>query len=166
VEPDILVTGKGLSGGLYPMSAIVMTRRVGAWLSDQAWAYVSTFGGAEPGCRVALRVLEICSCPQVLAGARRLADRVARGLADIRTRHGFLTGVRQKGLVIGLETASGLGGMQLSRALYPRGVWAMFAGFEPSVLQFKPGLLLDDATCDVLLERLDAAVGDVERELA
>jgi len=165
VEPDILVTGKGLSGGLYPISAIVMTRKVGAWLSDQGWAYVSTFGGAELGCRVALRVLEICSRPDVLAGARRLADRVASGLEDIRSRHNFLVGVRQKGLVIGLETAGDLGGMQLSRALYPRGVWAMFSGFAPSVLQFKVGLLLDDDSCDRLLERLDDALGDVEKEL-
>ena len=102
----------------------------------------------------------------MLAGARRLAGRIAGGLDDIRSRRSFLTGVRQKGLVIGLETASDLGGMQLSRALYPRGVWAMFSGFAPSVLQFKVGLLVDDATCDLLLERLDAALGDIEEENA
>lgn len=166
VQPDILVTGKGLSGGLYPIAAIVMTTKVGAWLSDQGWAYVSTFGGSELGCRVASRVLDICSSPDVLEHGRRLALRVADGLENIRQRHRFLAGVRQKGLVIGLETAAELGGMQLSRALYARGVWAMFAGFAPSVLQFKVGLLLDDAMCDQLLERLDAALGDVENELS
>lgn len=72
--------------------------------------------------------------------------------------------MRQKGLLIGLETAGELGGMQLSRALYPRGVWAIFSGFALSVLQFKVGLRIDDATCDLLLERLDAALGDVENE--
>lgn len=161
VEPDILVTGKGLSGGLYPISAIVMTRAVGSWLADQGWAYVSTFGGAEPGCRVAAAVLGICSRPDVLAGARRLAARVGDGLADIRQRRPFLAGVRQKGLVIGLETAGELGAMQLSRALYENGVWAMFSGYAPSVLQFKVGLLLDDATCDLLLERLDSALAGI-----
>lgn len=166
IEPDILVTGKGLSGGLYPISAIVMTKKVGEWLGDQGWAYVSTFGGAEPACVVASRVLDLCSKPEVLSGARRLAARLTAGLEEIRTRHSFLLGIRQKGLVIGLETAGSLGGMQLSRALYPRGVWAMFSGFAPSVLQFKAGLLLDDDTCDRLLERVDAALGDVEKELA
>jgi len=165
IEPDILVTGKGLSGGLYPMAAIVMTPKIGAWLSDQGWGYVSTFGGAELGCRVASRVLDICSRADVLAGVRRTAARVAAGLAELRARHSFLVGVRQKGVVIGLETAADLGGMQLSRALYRRGVWAMFSGFAPSVLQFKVGLLVDDAYCDLLLERLDAALGDVEKEI-
>jgi len=165
VEPDILVTGKGLSGGLYPISAVVMTEKVGAWLHDQGWAYVSTFGGAELGCVVASKVLEICSRPEVLAGVGRIAARVGAGLADLQSRHPFLIGVRQKGVVIGLETAGSLGGMQLSRALYQRGVWAMFSGFAPSVLQFKVGLLVDDAFCDSLLERLDSALADVEKEV-
>jgi acetylornithine/succinyldiaminopimelate/putrescine aminotransferase len=165
VQPDVLVTGKGLSGGLYPISAVVMTRAAGTWLAEQGWGYVSTFGGAELGCRVASRVLDICSRPEVLAGTRRTAGRIAAGLAEIRARHRFLIGVRQKGVIIGLETAGSLGGMQLSRALYQRGVWAMFSGFAPSVLQFKVGLLVDDAYCDELLARLDLALSDVEREV-
>ena len=145
------------------MSAVVMTRRVGHWLTEQGWGYVSTFGGAELGCRVASRVLDMCSQPQLLAGVRRLSQRLTAGLEQLRQRHPFFKAVRQLGLVIGLETASSAGGMQLSRALYRRGVWAMFAGFAPSVLQFKVGLLADDAYCDLLLERLDAALSDIER---
>jgi acetylornithine/succinyldiaminopimelate/putrescine aminotransferase len=162
VEPDVLVTGKGLSGGLYPISAVVMTKAVGAFLEEQGWGYVSTFGGAEPGCRVAKRVLEICSRADVLAGARRTAERLAKGLAALRARHPFLAGVRQKGLVMGLETSQDGGAIKLSRALYGRGVWAMFSGFAPSVLQWKVGLLADEAYCDELLARLDAALMDVE----
>lgn len=164
VEPDLLVTGKGLSGGLYPISAVVMTKPVGAFLREQGWGYVSTFGGAEPGCRVAKRVLEICARPEVLAGARRTAETLAKGLAELRARHPYLTGVRQKGLVMGLETGVDGGAIRLSRALYARGVWAMFSGFAPSVLQWKVGLLADDAYCDELMGRLDAALGDVERQ--
>jgi acetylornithine/succinyldiaminopimelate/putrescine aminotransferase len=163
VAPDLLVTGKGLSGGLYPISAVVMTKPVGAFLREQGWGYVSTFGGAEPACVVAKRVLEICSRSEVLAGARRLAERLTKGLSELRGRHPFLAGVRQKGLVMGLETAGEGGAIRLSRALYARGVWAMFSGYAPSVLQWKVGLLADDAYCDTLLERLDAALGDVER---
>ena len=166
VEPDMLVTGKGLSGGLYPISAVVMTRAVGRWLAESGWSYVSTFGGAELGCRVASRVLAICSRPESLAHARRIAARLGAGLADLRSRHSRLRGVRQKGLVMGLEVEGAWGGVELSRALYERGVWAMFSGFDLSVLQWKPGLLIDDAYCDELLGRLDLALGDLERSAA
>jgi putrescine aminotransferase len=163
IEPDILVTGKGLSGGLYPISAVVLSKRAGAWLAEQGWGYVSTFGGAEIGCRVASRVLDVCRRPESLENARRVAGLLAAGLAELRRRHPFLRGVRQKGLVMGLECEGELGAVRLSRALYARGVWAIFAGFDLSVLQWKPGLLLDDAICGDILERLDAALGDVEK---
>jgi acetylornithine/succinyldiaminopimelate/putrescine aminotransferase len=166
VEPDILVTGKGLSGGLYPISAVVMTRKVGGWLEEEGWAYVSTFGGSEVACPVASKVLEICGRPESLANARKIAARLESGLAGLRERHPFFEGVRQKGLVMGLELAGRLGAVQLSRALYRHGVWAMFAGYDLSVLQFKPGLLVDEPYCELLLERLDAALTDVERESA
>ncbi len=50
VVPDVVVCGKGLSGGLYPIAATVLSERAGAWLEDDGWAHVSTFGGAEVGC--------------------------------------------------------------------------------------------------------------------
>ena len=53
VKPDMLVCGKGLSAGLYPISALVMSEEVGGWLTDNGWGYVTTFGGAEPGSLVA-----------------------------------------------------------------------------------------------------------------
>ena len=136
---------------------------MGAWLAEKGWGYVSTFGGAELGCRVGLRVLELCAREEVLAHVRGISELLGKGLDALRERHPSLRGVRRCGLVMGLETDHELGGVRLSRALYERGVWAMFAGFDLSVLQFKPGLLVDEAYCEDLLDRLDTALGDVER---
>jgi acetylornithine/succinyldiaminopimelate/putrescine aminotransferase len=159
VEPDILVTGKGLSGGLYPIAAAVLSERVAGWLDEDGWGHVSTFGGAELGCRVARRVLEITTRPETRARMDALTRRFAAGLEELRAQHpDWLLEIRQCGLVIGLRFAHAQGGMLMTRALHGAGVWAMFAGFEPSVLQWKPGLLLDDATADEALARLADAV--------
>jgi hypothetical protein len=48
--------------------------------------------------------------------------------------------------------------MLMTKALHDIGVWAMFAGFDPSALQLKPGLLMDDPTADEVLVRLDQAI--------
>jgi acetylornithine/succinyldiaminopimelate/putrescine aminotransferase len=162
VKPDMMVIGKGLSGGLYPIAALVMTKEVGGFLNEQGWAYASTFGGAEIGCCVAAKVLDICARPESLANARHIATYLDAGLAKIRERRPFLKGVRQKGLVMGLELADPAGALKLCPALYRRGVWAIFAGFDFSVIQFKPGLLVDEPYCDTLLERVDGALADVE----
>jgi putrescine aminotransferase len=158
VRPDILITGKGLSGGLYPVSAAVLSANVGQWLKEDGWGYVSTFGGTEPGCAVGCRALQLCAQPATLAHARHIADYLRTGLEDIHGRRPFLKGIRQQGLVIGLEFDAPDGGMRMSGALYQNGIWAMFAGYDPSVLQFKPGLLVDEAYCDEALERLERAV--------
>jgi acetylornithine/succinyldiaminopimelate/putrescine aminotransferase len=158
VKPDILITGKGLSGGLYPVSAAVLSKQVGAWLAEDGWGYVSTFGGAEPGCAVGCRALAICADPATLANANNMAAYLRGGLEDIQGRHPFLIEIRQQGLVMGLKFDHPQGGMQMTAALFQNGIWAMFAAFDPSVLQFKPGLLVDTGYCDEALQRLEDAL--------
>ena len=47
VVPDILVTGKGISGGMYPISAVLVSEAAAGWLSEDGFAHMSSFGGAE-----------------------------------------------------------------------------------------------------------------------
>jgi len=163
VQPDILVTGKGLSGGLYPVAAAVLRKDVGRWLTDNAWGHVSTFGGAEPGCVVGSRVLDLCRDPGTLAHVAEISDYLQAGLADIRARHGFLKEIRRKGLVMGLVFDAPTGGLEMMAALYKHGLWAIVAGFDRSALQFKPGLLIDRAYCDEALSRFESALQAAKR---
>ena len=159
VEPDILVTGKGLSGGLYPMSATAVSRRVAGWLEEDGWGHVSTFGGAEVGCPVAERVLEITQRPATLANVAAASARLGEGLERLRrTFPDWLLEVRRQGVVIGLRFADARGGMMMSKACFDAGLWAMFAGFDTAVLQFKAGLLVDAAYCDDALARLEDGI--------
>jgi acetylornithine/succinyldiaminopimelate/putrescine aminotransferase len=158
VQADILVTGKGLSGGLYPIAATVLRRDVGAWLKDNAWGHVSTFGGAEPGCVVAARVLDLCSDPATLAHVARMSDYLGAGFEDIRSRLGFIKEIRRKGVVMGLVFDSPAGGLEMMSALYQCGIWAIVAGFDRAALQFKPGLLIDRAYADETLSRFESAL--------
>lgn len=159
VTPDILVTSKGLGGGLYPIGAILMRDRPGAWLEQDGFAHMSTFSGAELGCVVALKVLEITQRPETIALVRSNSQKLADGLEAIRARYrDWLTGIRQQGVIIGLEFNAPDGAKAVMRALYERGIWAIFATLDPSVLQFKPGLLASPSQIDDILSRLEDAV--------
>jgi acetylornithine/succinyldiaminopimelate/putrescine aminotransferase len=159
VVPDVLVTGKGLSGGLYPIAATLLSERAGAWLEEDGWANVSTFGGAEVGCRVARAVLDITTRSSTGQRVGALTRTFSDGLGAIATRHpDWLVEVRQAGLVIGLRFAHPMGGLVMTTALHEAGVWAMFADFDRSVLQFKPGLLMTEAEATEVLTRVGAAV--------
>ena len=157
VEPDILITGKGLSGGLYPVSAAVLSEPAGRWLTENGWGHVSTFGGSDLGCVVALRALQICSAPENLANANRQGEYLLAGLQALAQRFPFLEDIRHKGLVIGLKFVDGSTGLGMMRALYENGIWAIAAGFDESVIQFKPGLLVDREYCDEVLRRFEEA---------
>ena len=165
IEPDILVTGKGISGGLYPISAVLVSERAAGWLREDGFGHISSFGGAELGCIAALKTLEICGRPETRSMVHYIAAEVGDGLARIRASYpDWLVGIRQNGVVIGLEFAHPEGAKLVMKHLYEAGVWAIFSTLDPSVLQYKPGILLRPELCAELLDRTEVAVGRAWRE--
>jgi acetylornithine/succinyldiaminopimelate/putrescine aminotransferase len=159
IEPDIIVTGKGLSGGMYPITAAMLGDRAAQWLDEDGFAHISTFGGAELGCVAAIKTLEITSRPEVRSTVHYIADLFAAGLRRIQSDYpDWFIGIRQNGVVIGLEFDHPEGAKFVMRELYENGVWAIFSTLDPRVLQFKPGILLSRDLCEDVLDRLDVAV--------
>jgi acetylornithine/succinyldiaminopimelate/putrescine aminotransferase len=148
---------------MYPVSAALLCDRAAAWLTEDGWGYVSTFGGSDLGCAVALAALRLSTTAETLARVADTSERFAAGFARIIADHPFLVEVRRLGVIMALRFDDPLGAITMAKALYDAGVWAMFAGFDASVLQWKPGLLVDDAWIDEALERFDAAITAVER---
>jgi len=154
VVPDILVTGKGLSGGIYPIAATLLNERAGAWIENDGWSHVSTFGGAELGCRVASKVLDMTAAAMPDLPVQRWTE----GFAALQAKYPqWLVEVRQTGLIMGVRFAHEVGGMLMTKLLFDQGVWAMFAGFERSVLQVKPGLLMPESDIAEVLDAFDRA---------
>ena len=166
VEPDILVTGKGISGGLYPIACVVATERAAAWLKEDGFGHMSTMGGAELGCIVAMKVLEIVQRPEVRSNVRYVSNYLRQGLDEIRALYpDFFTGIRQHGVVMGLEFNHPEGAKPVMKHLYHNGVWAIFSTLDPRVLQFKPGALLNQAMSEDLLRRMEIAIGLAREEV-
>jgi acetylornithine/succinyldiaminopimelate/putrescine aminotransferase len=161
-EPDVLVTGKGLSGGMYPVSATLLSDRAGAWLAEDGWGYVTTFGGSDLGCEVARTALALSTAPSTLERVARTSERFAAGFERIAANHPFLVEVRRCGVIMALRFDDRMGAITMAKALYDQGVWAMFAGFDASTMQWKPGLLVDDAWVDEALDRFERAITGVE----
>lgn len=159
VTPDIIVTSKGLSGGLYPIGAVITNAAGGGWLDEDGWGHISTFGGSELGCVAALKTLEITLRPETIVNVDRVAAAMRAGLDAIRARHPFFTGIRQRGVIFGLEfNGHPEGAKHVMRELYAQGVWAIFSQLDPRVLQFKPGILLTPEECDDILARTAAGI--------
>lgn len=167
VEPDVMVLGKGLSGGVYPITATCFRGAYEVVFHDDPFIHVSTFGGAEVGCPVALKVLEISSAPAFLSHIRELAQFFAQGFIDLKGKHPkVLVGLRQLGLMMGIELVDETLGSLLSKTAYEAGLLAVYANNDPSVVQFLPPLTIDRTLAEEILQRVDAALGGVERYLS
>ena len=166
IRPDILVTGKGISGGLYPIAAVLVSDAAAGWLSEDGFGHMSTFGGAELGCLAALKALEICSRPQTRSMVHYIGDLIGGRLAEIAAAYpDWFTGIRQNGVIFGLEFDHPQGAKYVMRHLYDVGVWAIFSTLDPRVLQYKAGILLTPELTEELLDRTEIAIGRAWREV-
>jgi putrescine aminotransferase len=158
-QPDILVTGKGLSGGIYPIAATCYRADLNPFMHANPFIHISTFGGAEVGCAVALVVLELTAEPAFLNRVSELAATFASGFQQLQARYPeALIGVRQLGLMIGLVFPDETCGPLMTKLLYDQGVLAIYANNDQRVLQFLPPLVMSDLEAEEVLGALDRAL--------
>ena len=161
VVPDILVIGKGLSGGIYPITATCFQEPLEAVFHKDPFIHVSTFGGAEVGCPVAMRVLDISSSPAFLDHVNELGGIFAQGFRDMRDRHGnILVGLRQVGLMMGVEMVSEHCGPLFTRAAYDHGLLSVYAYNNPSVAQLLPPLIIGAEEVEMIVSAFDAVMAE------
>jgi acetylornithine/succinyldiaminopimelate/putrescine aminotransferase len=166
VEPDIMVIGKGLSGGVYPMAATCFRGEYEVVFHKDPFIHISTFGGAEVGCPVASRVLDISSHPDFLGHVAEMGQRFAAGFEHLKERHpGVLVGLRRLGMVMGIEMANERCGPLFSKCAYDSGLLSVYAYNDPRIAQLLPPLIIEGEMVGEILERVDAALGGVGRML-
>jgi len=153
VRPDVLIVGKALGGGYYPVSAALADDELMRLF--QPGDHGSTFGGNPLACAVAQASLDVIVSEDLAARARRAGAEIVRGLRALGSP--AIADVRGRGLLIGI--ALRISAKRLSHALLEAGVAAKDT--HRDVLRLAPPLVIDDAAVAFLLERfaqaLDAA---------
>lgn len=161
--PDIMVIGKGLSGGIYPMAATCFREECEAVFQPDPFIHISTFGGAEVGCPVAMKVLDISSAPSFLEHVDEIAALFAQGFEDLKRKHGdILVRLRQLGMMMGIEMVSEACGPLFSKAAYEHGLLSVYANNDTRVAQLLPPLTIDRALAEEILQRVDGALQAVK----
>jgi acetylornithine/succinyldiaminopimelate/putrescine aminotransferase len=155
VIPDILVTAKGLSGGIYPIAATVYRDPLDRFLHDNPFIHISTFGGSEVGCYVALEVLNILQEPGFMEHVRQMAGRFRDGLSQLRAKHPALVEVRQRGLMMGLRLTEPAYGPLMTLVGFHFGLLTIYANHDQSVNQLLPPLTIQEHEVAQVIESLD-----------
>ena len=166
IEPDILVTGKGLSGGIYPITATCFRSELETVFHDDPFIHISTFGGSEVGCMVALKVLEISSDPAFLAHVQAVAGQFSNEYAKLQDKYpALLVRLRQLGMMMGIEMVNEMCGPLFTKAAFEAGLLSVYANNDTRVAQLLPPLIVQQEDVPEIMMRVDMALGGVSKVL-
>ena len=154
VHPDMLIVGKALAGGLYPVSAALADDEVmGVFAPGD---HGSTFGGNPLGAAIAMAAINVLVDEGLAARANELGNWFMEQLRSIKSSH--VAEVRGKGLMIGVVIRDESGPARpYCEALQERGILAKET--HEQVIRFAPPLVIDKET-------LQWVVGEVREVLA
>lgn len=143
IRPDIMVIGKALSGGVYPVSAALSSKAIMGLFKPGE--HGSTFGGNPLACAVARAALKVIVEEKLVENSAVLGEYFLEQLAEIPSPH--VEEVRGKGLFIGVELNSEAGGARrFCEALKDRGI--LCKETHDSVIRFAPPLVIDRGAID------------------
>ncbi|KOF18953.1 ornithine--oxo-acid aminotransferase [Ensifer adhaerens] len=106
IEADMTLIGKALSGGFYPVSAVLSNSEVLGVLKPGQ--HGSTFGGNPLACAIARAALKALTEEGMIENSARMGDRFQKGLTDIRSN--IIKEVRGRGLMLAVELVPEAGG--------------------------------------------------------
>ena len=148
VEADLTLIGKALSGGFYPVSAVLSTAEAMDVL--RPGEHGSTFGGNPLACAVARAALRVLVEEGMVENAERIGARMRAGLRASGSP--WVKEVRGRGLLIGVELHAEAGGARpFCEALRRRGV--LCKETHEHTIRVAPPLVLTEAQCDWALEQ-------------
>ena len=149
VKPDMIIIGKALSGGFYPVSAVIADQPIMELL--QPGEHGSTFGGSPLAAAIARAALKVIVDENLVENSATLGEYFCERLAEIPSKH--VKEIRGKGLLIGVELNREAGGARrFCEALKDEGILAKET--RENVIRFAPPLIIDKATIDWALERI------------
>ncbi len=143
VRPDIVIIGKALAGGFYPVSAVLADKPIlGLFTPGE---HGSTFGGNPLAAAVARAALKVMRDEKLADRALELGTYFVEQLSEIPSPH--VKEVRGKGLLIGVELKPEAGGARrFCEAMKARGILAKET--HDNVIRFAPPLVIDRETIE------------------
>lgn len=149
VRPDMMTVGKALSGGFYPVSAVLADRKILEVFKPGE--HGSTFGGNPLACAVGREALRVLVEEHMVENAAAMGDYFQEQLAEINSPH--VKEVRGRGLLIGVELKPEAGGARrFCEALQENHILAKET--HVNTLRFAPPLIITKAEIDWALERI------------
>jgi acetylornithine/succinyldiaminopimelate/putrescine aminotransferase len=170
IEPDVVVTSKGLTGGIVPVAAVLMTERVHRSVyssMERAMAHQVTFEAHLLGMSVATAVLDVVETGGLVDRAAAVGVRLRAVLDDMRSAGRGIIGVRGRGLLVAFQVAptgdpsAAEDAALCMELLMERGVLVYPPAHAPGWLKLTPPLTMSDASVEAFRSALEDALKEL-----
>lgn len=141
IKPDILVLGKALSGGVYPVSCVLSSSEV--ILTVKPGEHGSTFGGNPLACAVAMAALQVVKEEELAANAEKMGTLLRKKLVEIESSR--INAIRGRGLLnaIDIRTKNGVSAWDVCLKMKELGLLAKPT--HDTIIRLAPPLVINEA---------------------
>ncbi len=155
VKPDVLILGKALSGGAYPVSAVLANDDI--MLTIKPGEHGSTYGGNPMACKIAVTALEVVKDEKLAENAYNMGEILREGIRNIKSD--MITLVRGKGLLnaIVIQERNGKSAWDVCMTLRDNGLLAKPT--HGNIIRFAPPLVINE-------EQIMECVSIIEKSIA
>ncbi|KAF3031483.1 ornithine aminotransferase [Didymella keratinophila] len=159
IKPDLVLLGKAISGGMYPVSAVLGSKEV--MLTIEPGTHGSTYGGNPLGSAVAIRALELIQEENMVERAQTMGEKFRQGLKDINSP--MITTIRGKGLlnaiVIDESKTNGHSAWDLCMLFKAKGLLAKPT--HQNIIRLAPPLVITDEQVESALQIIKEAIEEL-----
>jgi len=159
IKPDLVLLGKAISGGMYPVSAVLGSREV--MLTIEPGTHGSTYGGNPLGSAVAIRALELIQEENMVERAETMGQKFRQGLKDMNSP--MITTIRGKGLlnaiVIDESKTNGHSAWDLCMLFKAKGLLAKPT--HQNIIRLAPPLVITDEQVESALKIIKEAIEEL-----
>ncbi|TKB27187.1 putrescine aminotransferase [Desulfopila sp. IMCC35006] len=156
VTPDIMCFGKALGGGVIAMSAFFSTAKIWECMEPNPFMHTTTTGGNPVACAAALAQITVLLEEDLAGQAAEKGEYLKKKVSALQQKYPhILSGIRGRGLLLGMVFPNDEIGFKVASGLFSRGILTAGTLNNAKVIRLEPALNIPYALLDTVLQRLE-----------
>jgi acetylornithine/succinyldiaminopimelate/putrescine aminotransferase len=156
LSPDMVILGEALGGGIFPIAVTLFTQKLNQFLNKHPMIHLSTFGGSDLGCRVAIKVLDEIWQTKPWKNAAQMGAKIKQGIERLcRTYPKVVASVQGEGLLLAMDLIDPDKARRFCKGLAAEGVLASPGVVDKSAVLLRPVLTLSDSEAGKIVSAIN-----------
>ncbi len=164
-SPDILVTGKGITSGYLPLSAVTVSKGLGEFLDHNPYVHGFTYAAHPLCCAAGLAGIQVVLEENLIQNSAQVGAYLLKRLRELSSSHESIEDARGIGLLNGLEMSEKKIATYVRTHASEEGLEIGFApSFAPSILRIVPPLCVTSGEVDAAISILEKVLRSADEE--